>query len=145
MSVTNAKVKSGYIFFRVKSPMPHNADTVAKFSNETKKAARLNWRNTCKSTIKNTAALMTSLLTLFQSRQANCQCCLKTHNSVKLKILYLHYVWKSQKKSHSTLRAKRATFTFWVDKSKNAQNDPFWRVFINLKLAVKQCYQTGQF
>ena len=28
-----------------------------------------------------------------------------------------HCVWKSQKKSHSTLRAKRATFTFWVDKS----------------------------
>ena len=26
-------------------------------------------------------------------------------------------VWKSQKKSHSTLRAKRAMFTFWVDKS----------------------------
>ena len=25
-------------------------------------------------------------------------------------------VWKSQKKSHSTLRAKRATFTFWDDK-----------------------------
>ena len=28
-----------------------------------------------------------------------------------------HSVWKSQKKSHSALRAKRATFTFWVDKS----------------------------
>ena len=28
-----------------------------------------------------------------------------------------HSVWKSQKKSHSTLRAKRATFTFWVEKS----------------------------
>ena len=28
-----------------------------------------------------------------------------------------HGVWKSQKKSQSTLRAKRATFTFWVDKS----------------------------
>ena len=28
-----------------------------------------------------------------------------------------HSVWKSQNKSHSTLRAKRATFTFWVDKS----------------------------
>ena len=28
-----------------------------------------------------------------------------------------HSVWKSPKKSHSTLRAKRATFTFWVDKS----------------------------
>ena len=29
----------------------------------------------------------------------------------------LHGAWKSQKKSHSTLRAKRAVFTFWVDKS----------------------------
>ena len=28
-----------------------------------------------------------------------------------------HGVWKSQNKYHSTLRAKRATFTFWVDKS----------------------------
>ena len=27
---------------------------------------------------------------------------------------------------------------------KNAKNDPFWRAFANLKLAVKQCYQTGQ-
>ena len=32
-------------------------------------------------------------------------------------IFSAHGVWKSQKKSHSTLRAKRATFTFWVDKS----------------------------
>ena len=28
---------------------------------------------------------------------------------------------------------------------KNAKNGLFWRVFENLKLAVKQCYQTGQF
>ena len=28
---------------------------------------------------------------------------------------------------------------------KNAKNGPFWRVFENLKLAVKQFYQTGQF
>ena len=28
---------------------------------------------------------------------------------------------------------------------KNAQNGPFWRVLEKLKLAVKQCYQTGQF
>ena len=28
---------------------------------------------------------------------------------------------------------------------KNAENGPFWRVFESLKLAVKQCYQTGQF
>ena len=27
---------------------------------------------------------------------------------------------------------------------KNAKNGSFWRVFENLKLAVKQCYQTGQ-
>ena len=27
---------------------------------------------------------------------------------------------------------------------KNAKNDPFWRVFENLKLAVKQCYQTDR-
>ena len=28
---------------------------------------------------------------------------------------------------------------------KNAKNGQFWRVFENLKLAVKECYQTGQF
>ena len=28
---------------------------------------------------------------------------------------------------------------------KNAKNCLFWRVFENLKLAVKQCYQTGHF
>ena len=28
---------------------------------------------------------------------------------------------------------------------KNAKNGPFWRVFENLKLVVKQSYQTGQF
>ena len=47
-----------------------------------------------------------------------------------------------RKKSHSTLRAKRATFTKLIE---NAKNGLFWRVFENLKLAVKQCYQTGQF
>ena len=59
----------------------------------------------------------------------------------------VHGVWKSQKKSHSTLRAKRATFTFWVDNRSlnSAKNGPIWRVFENLKLAVKQSHQTGQF
>ena len=57
--------------------------------------------------------------------------------------LHTHGVWKSQKKSHSRLRAKRATFTFWVDRSSSKWS--IWRVFENLKLAVKQCYQTGQF
>ena len=52
-------------------------------------------------------------------------------------------VWKSQKKSHSTLRA----YTFWVDKSllKMPKMVHFGEFFENLKLAVKQCYQTGQF
>ena len=33
------------------------------------------------------------------------------------KVKSVHSVWKLEKKSHSTLRAKRATFTFWGDKS----------------------------
>ena len=42
------------------------------------------------------------------------------------------------------MRAKRATFTFeWTEVNQNAKNGPFWRVFENLKLVVKQCYQTG--
>ena len=45
-----------------------------------------------------------------------------------------HSVWKSQKKSHSTLRAKRATFTFWVDKSwikmpKMVHFGEFWKTW----------------
>ena len=53
---------------------------------------------------------------------------------------------KITKKSRST-RAKRATFTLWVDKSwwKKAKNGPFWQVFENLRLRVKQCYQTSNF
>ena len=40
-----------------------------------------------------------------------------------------HGVWKTQKKFHSTLRAKRATFTFWVDKSllKMLNLASFWK------------------
>ena len=51
-------------------------------------------------------------------------------------------VWKSHKKSHhTTLRAKRAIFTIWIDKSwlKMPIIDPFCE-FLNLKLAVKQCH-----
>ena len=44
---------------------------------------------------------------------------------------------KITKKSHSTLRAKRAKFTFWVDKSsfKMPKKCLFWRFFENLKFA----------
>ena len=44
-----------------------------------------------------------------------------THRYVSRHKFYLnssHSVWKSQKKSHSTLRVKRAMLTFWRDKSK---------------------------
>ena len=63
----------------------------------------------------------------------------KKVNISSLKKLNNHGVWNSQKKSHSTLGARRATFTFWVDKSKlkMPKNGPFWRVFENLRLAVK--------
>ena len=33
----------------------------------------------------------------------------------------------------------------WTKVNLNAKNGPFWRVFKNMKLAVKQCYQTCQF
>ena len=49
--------------------------------------------------------------------------------------------------SNSTLRAKRATVTFLSEQKllQNAKNGPFWQVFENLNLVVKQCYQTGHF
>ena len=44
--------------------------------------------------------------------------------------------------------ASEASYVYILNEQKfikNAKNGPFWRVFENLKLAVKQCYQTGQF
>ena len=44
--------------------------------------------------------------------------------------------------------ANEASYVYILSRQnfiKNAKNGPFWRVFENLKLAVKQCYQTGQF
>ena len=57
-----------------------------------------------------------------------------TYFKMVKRITETHGVWKSQKKSHSTLRAKRTTFLFWVDKSwlKNAQKwcilASFWKL-----------------
>ena len=44
--------------------------------------------------------------------------------------------------------ASEASYVYILSGQKlvqNAKNSPLWRVFENLKLAVKQCYQTGQF
>ena len=51
---------------------------------------------------------------------------------------------KITKKSHSTLRAKQATFTEWPKVHRNAKISQCWWFFENLKFAVKQCYQIGQ-
>ena len=53
-------------------------------------------------------------------------------------------VWKSLKKYHSTLRAKRATFTI-LRRQKLTKNAKKWQGFEKQKLAVKQSYQTCQF
>ena len=58
-----------------------------------------------------------------------------------------HSVWKSQKKSQFNI-ASEASYIYILRGQKfinKAKNGPFWRVFENLKLAVKQCYQTCKF
>ena len=52
-----------------------------------------------------------------------------------------------KKKSHSTI-ASEASYVYILSGQKlikNAKNGEFWQVFENLKFAVKQSYQTGQF
>ena len=72
-----------------------------------------------------------------------------------------HSVWKSLKKliftnSRCLKITEKVSFKIASEASyvyilsgqkliKNAKNGPFWRVFENLKLTVKQCYQTGNF
>ena len=49
---------------------------------------------------------------------------------------------------HSESKASEASYVYILSGQKlikNAKNGSFWRVFKNLKLAVKQCYQTGHF
>ena len=41
--------------------------------------------------------------------------------------------------------ASEASYVYILNGQKLIKNGPFWRVFENLKLAVNQCYQTGQF
>ena len=45
------------------------------------------------------------------------------------RVVCKHCVWKSKEKSHSTLRADRATFTLWVDKSslKMSNLESLWK------------------
>ena len=51
------------------------------------------------------------------SKQEMIEYCTVLEYTYIRKFTMVHGVWKSQEKSHLTLRAKRAMFTFWVDKS----------------------------
>ena len=53
-------------------------------------------------------------------------------------------VFENHKKKVSFNIASEASYVY-KSSLKNAKNGPIWRVFENLKLAVKQSYQTGQF
>ena len=58
-----------------------------------------------------------------------------------------HIVWKSQKKSHFKI-ASEASYVYILSGQKffkNAKNDQFGEFLKNLKIEVKQFYQTGQF
>ena len=63
-----------------------------------------------------------------------------TQYFISIQFTLRNSVWKFFKKSHSKLRAKRATFNFWVDKSslKMPKNCQFWQVFENLNHVARQ-------
>ena len=52
-----------------------------------------------------------------------------------------------EKSSFSNIASEASYVSFFSGQKliKNAKKGPFWRVFENLKLAVKQSYQIGQF
>ena len=57
-------------------------------------------------------------------------------------------VFENHRKSliqHCERSELRLHFEWTKVNSKMPKIGPFWRVFENLKLAVKQCYKTGQF
>ena len=55
-----------------------------------------------------------------------------------------HGVSKPQKKSHQHCERSELRLYFkWTKVHQNAKNGQFWRVFENLNLKVKQCYQMG--
>ena len=66
----------------------------------------------------------------------------------KIKMTNRHTVLENHRKKISFNIASEASYVYILSGQKlikNAKNGPFWWVFENLKLAVKQCYQTCQF
>ena len=92
------------------------------------------------------SAPLWNLLTAHRSGQRVAKKCQKLEESLilympdRLKTIWpskqiekretIHCVWNSLKKSHSTLRAKRATFTFWVDTNEKCQKRTFLESFV---------------
>ena len=56
--------------------------------------------------------------------------------------MYIHGVWKPQKKSHSTLRAKRATFTFWVifKQCEGSRREYYWYFFFSVSFKTHPAF-----
>ena len=78
----------------------------------------------------------------FSNSKARQVSCLETYT------VQMHSVWKTTEKVSFYNIASEASYVYILSGQKlikNAKNGPYWRVFENLKLAVKQCYQTGQF
>ena len=73
---------------------------------------------------------------------------LESHCSTILKYDKLHTVFDLEHILRQFNIVSEASYIYILSGQqliKNAKNGPFWRVFENLKLAVKLCYQTGQF
>ena len=70
----------------------------------------------------------------------------QTRHGIKTNTYPTHCLKISEKVSINI--ASEASYVYILSGQKlikNAKNGPFWQVFENLKLAVKQCYQAGQF
>ena len=56
----------------------------------------------------------------------------------------MHDVWKSQKKSQLIVNiASEASYVYILSRQKLIKNAKNLTIFENMKLLVKQCYQTG--
>ena len=75
---------------------------------------------------------------------------------IQLRTSLRHVQYRRLKLENNNLPPRKVSFDIASEASyvyilsgqkliKNAKNSPFWRIFENLKLTVRQCYQTGHF
>ena len=84
---------------------------------------------------------------IFVLATLHCMVCNKWLDGAYFKVLYLTRCLKITEKVSFNIASEASNVYILSEQTltKNAKNGSFWRVFENLKLAVKQCYQTGQF